>query len=340
MVSRSEGSGGWLVWGVSAAVAAVLLLGGVAQAEKWTEEDFARRVPMRYRYAPPGSANPTTVIGALDAYIIEDGDTLLDVGRRYDVGYNEIVAANPGVEAFLPPAGEVVVIPTDYILPDASYEGVVVNIPEMRLYHYHGGASRDASGSFLVTTYPVGLGRDDWRTPEGRFKIRGKTENPTWVIPESIRAEHIRERGDDRTFIAGGDPENPLGKHRLELTLPLYALHGSNMPWGVGMQVSHGCIRLYNEDIAELFREIRVGSPGEFLYQPVKVGIRDGMIWVEVHPDIYGLRPNPEADADGILQRRGWSDRVDREKLRKALAEQTGMPTVISRSASLETAQR
>jgi L,D-transpeptidase ErfK/SrfK len=118
--------------------------------------------------------------------------------------------------------------------------------------------------------------------------------------------------------------------HRIELTLPLYALHGSNMPWGVGMQVSHGCIRLYNEDIAELFREVRIGSSGEFLYQPVKIGIRNGQILAEVHPDVYNLRPTPEADADVILNKYGWTDRIDRGKLRRAIAEQTGMPTVIS----------
>ena len=322
----------------SVGVAALALTAWVvATGSRWTEEDFARRVPVRHRFAPPSAAVPQTVIGELETYVIEDGDTLLDVGRHFDVGYNEIVAANPEVEAFLPPAGEVIVIPGEHILPDAGFAGVIVNIPEMRLYHYHGAASHDAAtGSAVVTTYPVGLGRDDWRTPEGRFKIRGKTENPTWVIPESIRQEHIRERNDPRTSIAGGDPENPLGVHRLELTLPLYALHGSNMPWGVGMQVSHGCIRLYNEDIAELFREVRVGTPGEFLYQPVKIGIRNGQILAEVHPDIYGLRPTPEADADAILAKYGWTDRIDRVKLRRAIAEQTGMPTVISADGPID----
>jgi L,D-transpeptidase ErfK/SrfK len=325
---------GWRSGGVAALALTVWF---VATGSRWTEEDFARRVPVRNRFAPVGAAAPLTVVGELETYVIEEGDTLLDVGRHFDVGYNEIVAANPDVEAFLPPAGEVIVIPGEHILPDAGYEGVIVNIPEMRLYHYHGAVSRDAAGSAVVTTYPVGLGRDDWRTPEGRFKIRGKTENPTWVIPESIRAEHIRERNDPRTSIAGGDPENPLGVHRLELTLPLYALHGSNMPWGVGMQVSHGCIRLYNEDIAELFREVRVGTPGEFLYQPVKIGTRNGAILAEVHPDIYGLRPSPEADADAILVRYGWTERVDRQKLRRVIAEHTGMPTVISTDGPVDT---
>jgi L,D-transpeptidase ErfK/SrfK len=182
----------------------------------------------------------------------------------------------------------------------------------------------------MVTTYPVGLGRDDWRTPEGNFKIRGRTKDPTWVIPESIRAEHIADRGDARRSIPGGAADNPLGKYRLELTLPSYALHGSNVPWGVGMQVSHGCIRLYNEDIAELYREVEVGVPGRFLYQPVKVGARDGVVYIEVHRDLYRLRGDPAAQADEELRRRGWLDRVDPNLLRQALLEQTGMPVAIS----------
>src|SRR5262249_11259063 len=141
-----------------------------------------------------------------------------------------------------------------------------------------------------------------------------------------------------RTFIPGGDPENPLGPYRLELTLPLYGLHGSNMPWGVGMQVSHGCIRLYNEDIAVLFREVQVGNPGEFLYQPVKVGMRDGLVYGEVHQAIYVLPPSLEDDARQLLDRHGWTDRVDQQRLRKAIADQTGLPVLISRDALLETA--
>jgi L,D-transpeptidase ErfK/SrfK len=261
------------------------------------------------------------VVGTLETYVVEEGDTLLDVGRHFDLGYNEMTSANPGVDPWMPSPSEVLLIPTEFVLPDARPLGVIVNIPEMRLYHFHNGT---------LVTYPVGLGRDDWRTPEGSFKIRGKTENPTWVIPESIRAEHIRERNDPRSFIAGGDPENPLGLFRLELTLPLYALHGSNMPWGVGMQVSHGCIRLYNEDIAVLFREVQVGSPGEFLYQPVKLGARGDEIFVEAHPDIYGLKGNLEEEAQRLLAKRGWTDRVDQARLRKAIQEQTGLPTSIS----------
>lgn len=307
-----------------------LALGGSdALASRWTEESFASRVPTRYPIVTAGSGS-TSMVGSLETYVVEEGDTLLDVGRHFDLGYNEMTAANPGVDPWMPSPSEVLVIPTEFVLPEARPVGVIVNIPEMRLYFFQGS---------VLVTYPVGLGRDDWRTPEGSFKIRGKTENPTWVIPESIRAEHIRERNDARTFIAGGDPENPLGLFRLELTLPLYGLHGSNMPWGVGMQVSHGCIRLYNEDIAILFRDVRVGTPGEFLYQPVKIGSRDGEIYVEVHPDIYALRGNLEDEANQILARKGWSGRVDRGRLQRALRDQTGLPTAISTGGPAEAAE-
>ncbi|OQY67666.1 MAG: hypothetical protein B6D46_06455 [Polyangiaceae bacterium UTPRO1] len=301
--------------------AQLVCMATLAHASRWSEEDFATRIPTRYPVSGSPGSGGTSIVGSLETYVVEEGDTLLDVGRHFDLGYNEMISANPGVDPWMPSPKEVLVIPTEFVLPDARPTGVIVNIPEMRLYHFRGGT---------LVTYPVGLGRDDWRTPEGSFKIRGKTENPTWIIPESIRAEHIRERNDPRTFIAGGDPENPLGHYRLELTLPLYALHGSNMPWGVGMQVSHGCIRLYNEDITILFHEVQVGSPGEFLYQPVKVGSRNGEIFVEAHPDIYGLRGNLVDEANQIIARRGWIDLVDPERLRRAIREQTGIPMSVS----------
>ena|SRR5438445_461388 len=315
--------------GVVVAIVTLLVSSGWATAGQWTEDDFAHRIPTNY---PVNGRD--TVVGGLATYIVQEGDTMLDVGRHFDLGYNEMVAANPGVDPWLPPVGEVLLIPTEYVLPEASHQGIVVNIPEMRLYYFHGNSHE---GSF-VTTYPVGLGRDDWRTPQGSFRVRGKTENPTWVIPESIRAEHIRERGDDRAMIPGGAPDNPLGFFRLELTMPLYMLHGSNMPWGVGMQVSHGCIRLYNEDIAALFHEVRVGTPGEFVYQPVKVGIRNDVVYVEVQQDIYALRSSLEDEAQSLLARHGWTDRFDSERLRQALADRSGIPVAIERDRRLETA--
>jgi L,D-transpeptidase ErfK/SrfK len=305
----------------------VVLVCGVAGAvhASWSEEDFFQREPVRYRVTPGTPDGAMTLIGQLTTYVIEPGDTLLDVARYFALGHNEIVGANPGVDVWIPPPGEVVILPTEFILPRSRTGGVVVNIPEMRLYYFHGKTGE-------ITTYPVGLGRDEWRTPVGSFKIRSKTENPTWVIPESIRKEHIERDGDYRTSIPGGAPDNPLGSYRLSLSLPMYGLHGTNVPWGVGMQVSHGCIRLYEEGIAKLYHDVAVGTSGELVYQPVKVGMRSGLVYMEAHADIYRMTPDPEAAARALLDQQGWSDRVDWELVRRVLAEESGLPVLISRA--------
>jgi L,D-transpeptidase ErfK/SrfK len=316
---------------------AVIAFSGIsvapASAHQWTDEDFLHKAGAANFLVVAGQDWRTaqSVVGTPRYYQVQKGDTFLDIARYYELGYNELVDANPGVDVWVPPPGQVILLPTEFIIPDVEPRGVVVNIPEMRLYYFH--SRRGDSAPLLLTTYPVGLGRDDWKTPMGRFKIRGKTVNPTWVLPESIREEHRRDGKPAPAFIPGGDPDNPLGKYRLELTLPLYAIHGTDIPWGVGMQVSHGCIRLYPEDIAQLFPMVSVGDPGEFVYQPVKVGARDGQIYVEVHKDIYGLTPGPYREAQRLLRKFGWLDQIDDGRLRRAIEEQSGVPMVISSDA-------
>ena len=260
-------------------------------------------------------------------YHVRNGDTFLDLARFYGLGYNEIEQANPGVDPWIPPENQVVILPTEWVLPQVEHKGIAVNIPEMRLYYFH---PRQGTGPQLVSTYPVGLGRDDWRTPSGKFSVRGKTKNPVWVIPESIRKERIKEKGYSEKMIPGGDPGNPLGRYRFELSLPMYRIHGTNIPWGVGMQVSHGCIRLYPEDIEQLFPMVPVGTPGEFVYQPVKIGARDGHIVAEVHPDIYLLTPGLYAEARRIIRQLGWINAVDFGRLERAVTEQSGVPLDIT----------
>jgi len=318
------------------AVVLALALAGTARAQRWSEEDFLNKARLTKPYAVTPSSDPAqanTVMGSVRHYTPTQGDTFLDLARFYGLGYNELEQANPGIDPWIPGIKATsVTLPTAWVLPQAPYQGVVVNIPEMRLYYFH---PHKGDGPVLVTTYPVGLGRDDWRTPKGKFTVKGKTVNPTWVIPDSIRAEHIRERNDYRTVIEGGASDNPLGKYRLELSMPGYRIHGTDIPWGVGMQISHGCVRLYPEDIEALYPLIPIGTPGEFIYQPVKIGARQGRIYAEVSPDIYTLTPGMFTEARRIVAGLGWQNYVDEKKLQKAVEEQNGVPLDVTLDGQL-----
>lgn len=310
---------------VAALVAALPSLAG---ARQWKEEDFWPRTYKSYSFTPPGSPDEHTVIGETLIYQPEKGDTFFDLARYFDLGYNELVDANPGVDEWIPGHfDKPVLVPQEFILPYGTYNGIVINIPEMRLYYYRSAGK----GAFkTVITFPVGLGREEWKTPIGKFTVREKTVNPTWVIPESIRKERIAEKGYSETMIPGGHPSNPLGKYRMRLSLDLYGIHGTNIPWGVGMLVSHGCVRLYPEDIEKLYPLVPVGTPGAFVYQPVKVGMRDGRVYVEVHKDLYGMKPGMYRETVRMLEQRGLIDLVDEEKLREAVLAQSGVPTDVS----------
>ncbi len=291
-------------------------------------EDFPPRPISAYAILSPrdGERVAPTVIGAPRSYVIGKADTLLDIARRAGLGINEIVAAFPEIDRWVPPVGETIALPTSWITPLGPREGIVVNVPEMRLYYYPPTHESIAT----VVTYPVGLGRGDWQTPLGSFRITEKSANPAWVIPESIRKERIREQRGFARSIPGGDPRNPLGRYRLRLSLPEYAIHGTNMPWGVGMQVSHGCIRLYPEDIERLYPLVPFGTTGRIVYQPVKIGARGEEFFVEVHPDIYDTGFDHRAEAQRMLDELGWRDRVDPERLESAIERQSGVPTAIS----------
>jgi L,D-transpeptidase ErfK/SrfK len=310
------------------AVWLVVVAVSFARAGRLEEADYVAKQIPTYRIPTPtgGGVAPVSVIGEVQVYRIRKGDTLMDLARYYSLGYNEMVEANPGIDPWVPPVGATVLLPTEWVLPCCSYRGVIVNIPEMRIFYMR----PQGDGTTLINTYPVGLGRDDWRTPEGKFVIQGKTVNPQWNIPPSIREEHIRERGDHRAFIPGGAPDNPLGKYRLELSLPMYRIHGTDIPWGVGMQVSHGCVRLYPEDIERLFPLVPVRTPGEFAYDTVKIGQRDGVLYAESHADIYGYKPAVFRDAEAKLESFGLMGSVDREELVVGLADSRGLPFRVS----------
>jgi L,D-transpeptidase ErfK/SrfK len=299
---------------------------------EWKESDFPPRPVVKYRFANTGP-NAVTVIGEPTPHAFVEGETAYEAVRHAGLGINQVAEAFPDLDFLAPPAGQTLELPTWWVLPESDDRGLVVNIPEMRIYYF------PLAEPGTVMTFPVGLGRDDWRTPIERFRVIEKKVDPPWVIPESIRAEHIRERNDPRTMIPGGDPENPLGHYRLRLNLPLYGIHGTNIPWGIGMQVTHGCIRLYPEDIQQLFSMVAVSTPGQFLYQPVKIGVRGGVIYAEVHPDIYATGMNYVQEAMRLLTVRGWSSRVDWDLLTKALEEKRAVPVRISEPSTREAVQ-
>lgn len=304
----------------------------------WDEATFFAldKIVARPFILPQGSYDleAQTVIGLPKAYTLQKQDTLLDVARYFDLGYNEIVGAYPDIDPWLPtPADRTdeIAVPTWWVLPRSGNEGIVVNIPEMRLYYFPPMEKKISNR--VVITLPVGLGREDWPTPTAKFKIVGKTPNPTWVIPDSIKQERIKEKGWSEDFIPGGSPDNPMGEYRIELSLPMYRIHGTNNPWAVGRLVTHGCIRMYPEDIARFFDIIRVGVPGEFVYQPIKIGVLYGKVYVEVHDDIYKLVPDLWEEAQKVVRESGYEDMVDQTLLTKVLMQKSGVPTDVTKGS-------
>lgn len=277
---------------------------------------------------PPPSES---VVGIVKPVAAQYADTLLDLARKFDVGYEEIRLANPGVDTWLPGEGTRVVIPTRFVLPAAPREGIVINLAEFRLYFY----PRPGRGeSPVVITFPIGIGREGWRTPQASTRVASKQARPTWVPPASIRAEHAAS-GIPLPVAVPPGPDNPLGEYVLRLALPSYSIHGTNRPHGVGMEVSHGCIRLYPEDIATLFPLASVGTPVRIIDQPVKAGWRGEVLFVEAHPrSIVDQRPTP-ANLTQVVRSivRGTSDTraIDWIRVRNAVASMRGIPVAVSR---------
>ena len=310
-------------------------------AHSWHDVNFANR-PL---YAYPLPSGRDDLIGSLTTYRIQPGDTLLDVGRWFGLSAKEISDANGHMDWWLPPAGREVILPTEHILPDTSRSGIILNVPEMRLYYYFPSPAyahvraRHRKGKLIpialgggnarvVYTFPVGLGRFDWKTPLGVWRVTAKVKNPIWVMPDDIYQEHLERDGEADKVVPAG-PDNPLGLYKLDLSIPEYGLHGTNVPWGIGMTVSHGCVRLYPEDIERLFSKTPVGTPGEFVYQPVKFGWRGDALYAEVHDDLYGKYPGLWNLASQELQRHNLVGQVDMVKLEKLVEARSGIPSYV-----------
>ena len=212
-------------------------------------------------------------------------DTLIQIARRYSLGYEELLRVNQDVDPWLPGEGTLVLIPGQRLLPPGEREGIVVNLPEHRLYYF---PKPKMDQPATVLTYPVSVGKMDWRTPIGSTKIVSKQKNPSWTPPKSVHEERRRLGEPPLPAVVPPGRDNPLGAHAMRLSIPggAYLIHGTNNPDAVGMAVTHGCLRMYPEDIATLFERVPVGTKVTLIDEPVKMTKIDGEVWLEVHPPI------------------------------------------------------
>ena len=230
---------------------------------------------------PAGGDN---MVGHMRVITLENpGNTLLDIARHYDLGYNEITAANPGVSVWLPGVGTRIVVPTEFILPPKPWVGIVVDIPQRRLYYF---PTPRAGRAARVITFPIGIARRGWPTPLGRTRIIAKYRDPSWIVPKDIQQEH-RSEGDPQfpSYFPPG-PGNPMGMLAMQTGFPEIFIHGTDRPWGIGMRVSHGCMHLYPEDAAYLFPRVPVGTPVRIIDRPVLAGIRGHQLYVSAAPAV------------------------------------------------------
>jgi L,D-transpeptidase ErfK/SrfK len=230
------------------------------------------------------SKNDETVIGEDQSINTVYEDTLYDLAAKYSLGSEEIIRVNPGVDPWLPGAGRTIIVPGRHILPPGPHEGIVVNLPEHRLYYF---PKVKRGAPIQVITYPVSIGKMDWRTPLGVTHVIQKQKDPSWYPPESVRKEH-EAAGDPLPAVVKPGPDNPLGQYAMRLAAGngTYLIHGTNNPIAVGLAVTHGCIRMYPHDVADLFPMIPVGTPVRLINDPVKVAWVSGELLLEAHPPV------------------------------------------------------
>ena len=271
------------------------------------------------------------MVGQIKELTIDSNTTLSDEARTYNVGFNEIRLANSGIDPWLPQNNSTIRLPTQHLLPDTERKGIVLNVPEMRLYYFPKSTNNQIP---VVITHPISIGRGDWETPLGKARIINKKQNPDWRPPESIRKEHLAE-GDFLPEIVPAGPDNPLGDYALRLNIPGYLIHGTNKPYGIGMRVTHGCVRMYPEDIAEIFDSVEINTPVNIVHQPYKFGWYLDTLYLEAHPlvdkdnnfikDLISLYRAVKK----INQQLGGDSEVDWQHALEIASNPTGIPTPV-----------
>ncbi|MGZ8216156.1 L,D-transpeptidase family protein [Methylomagnum sp.] len=266
-----------------------------------------------------------SLVGQLATVEVRDGDSLADIARHYGLGHEQIGAANPGLDTWVPDAGRRAVLPLQFVLPDAPRRGIVVNLAAMRLFAFPGKTSGG------VVTYPVGIGREGRSTPTGDMYVDRKTAQPTWYVPESIRRDHAR-KGDPLPAAVSPGPDNPLGEYAMYLSRPSYLIHGTNKPYAIGFRASNGCLRLYPEDIKLLFQATPVKTPVRIINQPYLLGWQDDQLYLEAHApheelNEKALKKNLYAKLKDIEKKQGQT--LDWNKIEATLTETRGIPVPV-----------
>lgn len=277
------------------------------------------------------------VIGTLQVTRARGEDTLPDIARRFNLGYEEIVRANPGVDPWLPGEGREIVLPTQFVLPNAPREGLVINLAQLRMFYFPKAKEGEPR---KVITHPIGIGKVGWQTPQGTTKVTGKAKNPTWFPPASVRKEHAAA-GDPLPSKVPPGPDNPLGTHLLTLGWPSYLIHGTNKPYGVGLRSSHGCVRFYPEDIAILYDQVPVGTKVTVVNEPFVFGWQGDTLYVQAFPVLEDDEREHPAPAETLLNAAISNDMwhqvkehnavVDLELVNQLVAEPRGIATPVSK---------
>lgn len=285
-------------------------------------------------FSLPGGGD--NVVGRMQWTQAMAGDTFSSIGRRYDVGYYQLVEANPGVDPSNPSPGTVIVVPTRFVLPAVPRTGIVVNLAELRIYYYPPNSGK-------VVTYPIGIGRQGWDTPVGVMHIIEKTVNPTWNVPASIRADRAKDGVELPKSVPPG-PDNPLGGYRMRLSQPTYLIHGTNDYRGVGRRSSSGCMRLYNEDVEELFSHVKKGAPVNIINSAYKAGWLGGALYLEAHVPLQEQQKGSAVDVDAMHKVVAaatslHAGALNWDKADRIATIQNGVPQVIGHSSTSTIAQ-
>ena len=274
------------------------------------------------------------LVGHLAKVDSRETDTLSDLARHYGLGYNDIALANPQLDPWLLSDDLSVLLPLQFLLPEAPRKGIVLNLANMRLFYYPKNQRN------TVMTYPVGIGRDGWNTPLGQTTVVEKRAFPAWTVPKSILREH-QELGDPLPAVIQAGPDNPLGNYAMPLGFNGYLIHGTNKPYGIGMQVSHGCVQMYPEDIEKLFNKVEVNTPVRIVHQPYLAAWDQGMLYLEAHQPLekwakqtVQLQKDLKKKLKQLAAEQTAS--VDWDKVEQILHKSDGIPMpVLSQSSGL-----